>query len=101
MGQVFAFPASAAPGFERAAAAFVDAHTAGPGAWVPGTAKKYRETFAVLTARLRGPVGDHLAALDAEPGRAALKAAFADAFDRLAPATYARHLSAVRSAVRW
>jgi site-specific recombinase XerD len=33
VGQVLAFPpASAAPGFERAAAAFVAAHTGGPGA---------------------------------------------------------------------
>lgn len=101
MGQVLAFPGNAAPGFERAAAAFIDAHTAGPGAWTGGTAKKYRETFAALTLRLRGSVGEHLAALDTEPGRVSLKTAFADAFDHLAPATYARHLSALRSAIRW
>jgi site-specific recombinase XerD len=101
VGQVLAFPGNAAPGFERAAAAFIDAHTAGPGAWTGGTAKKYRETFAALTLRLRGSVGEHLAALDTEPGRVSLKTAFADAFDHLAPATYARHLSALRSAIRW
>ncbi len=101
MGQVLAVPGNAAPGFERAAAAFIDAHTAGPGAWTGGTAKKYRETFAALTLRLRGSAGEHLAALDTEPGRVSLKTAFADAFDHLAPATYARHLLALRSAIRW
>jgi integrase len=102
VGQVLAFPgAGAAPGFESAAAAFVAAHTAGPGAWAAGTAKKYRETFAAIATRLPAPAAESLAALEGEAGCAALSAAFEGAFGTLAPATYARHLSALRSAVRW
>jgi len=105
VGQVLAFPADPdtveAPGFERAAAAFVSAHTAGPGAWAAGTGKKYRETFAALGAKLAGPPVGNLAALETGDGRAALVAAFDAAFGHLAPATYARHVSALRSAVTW
>jgi hypothetical protein len=69
VGQVLAFPpASAAPGFERAAAAFVAAHTGGPGAWAAGTARKYRETFGALGAKLPGSAADGLAALETEAG---------------------------------
>lgn len=39
--------------------------------------------------------------LESDAGRAALSSAFEDAFGVLAPVTYARHLSALRSAVRW
>lgn len=102
MGQVLAFPpASAAPGFERAAAAFVAAHTGGPGAWAAGTARKCRETFGALGAKLPGSAADGLAALETEAGRTALARAFDAAFGELAPATYARHLSALRSAITW
>jgi len=102
VGQVLAFPpGSAAPGFERAAAAFVAAHTAGPGVWAAGTAKKYRETFGALGAKLPGSAAGGLAALETEVGRTALARAFDAAFGELAPATYARHLSALRSAVNW
>ena len=52
-------------------------------------------------AGLLGPPAAGLAALDAEAGRAALAQAFDAAFGELAPATYARHLSALRSAVTW
>ena len=72
-----------------------------PGAWAAGTAKKYRETFAALGAKLPGPAADGLAALETEAGRTALARAFDAAFGELAPATYARHLSALRSAVTW
>jgi integrase len=102
VGQVLAFPpASAAPGFERAAAAFVAAHTGGPGAWAAGTARKCRETFGALGAKLPGSAADGLAALETEAGRTALARAFDAAFGELAPATYARHLSALRSAITW
>jgi hypothetical protein len=102
VGQVLAFPpASAAPGFERAAAAFVAAHTGGPGAWAAGTVRKCRETFGALGAKLPGSAADGLAALETEAGRTALARAFDAAFGELAPATYARHLSALRSAITW
>jgi hypothetical protein len=91
VGQVLAFPpASAAPGFERAAAAFVAAHTGGP-AWAAGTARKCRETFGALSAKLPGSAADSLAALETEAGRTALARAFDAAFGELALATYARH----------
>lgn len=60
-----------------------------------------RTTFSARTAKLIGPPAAGLAALDAEAGRAALAQAFDAAFGELAPATYARHLSALRSAVTW
>ena len=102
MGQVLAFRGAAtAPGFEPAAAAFIAAHTAGPGAWSAGTAKKYRETFAALARVLPEFAADSVRALESEAGRAALAAAFEDAFGALAPATYARHLSALRSGITW
>jgi len=94
-------PAPPAPTLEHGAAAFVAAHTAGPGAWAPGTAKKYRETFTALGLKLHSPTASDLAALDAEAGRAQLKTAFDSAVGHLAPATYARHLSTLRSAVAW
>jgi integrase len=79
-------------------AAFVTAQTAGPSAWSAGTAKKYRETFAALARKLAAvPLG----VLDSEANRTVLTAAFEDAFGALAPATYARHLSVLRSAARW
>jgi site-specific recombinase XerD len=73
-----AFPA---PTFGHAAEAFIIAHAA-PGAWSAGTAVKYRQTLAAL-------------------GASALEAAFTSAFGGLAPATRARHLSALRSALAW
>lgn len=90
-----------APTLEHAVAAFLAAHTTGPGAWSPGTAKKYRETFAALGAQLTGPAAGCVAELDTPAGTAALTAAFDAAFGKLAPATYARHLSALRSALTW
>jgi integrase/recombinase XerD len=90
-----------APTFAHAAEAFVLAHAL-PGAWTPGTAVKYRQTLAALAARLAGTrPGDDLAQLAAAAGADRLAAAFTAAFGGLAPATRARHLAALRSAVTW
>ena len=95
-----AFPA---PTFGHAAEAFVVAHAV-PGAWSAGTAVKYRQTLAALEARLAGSApaaaGD-VAVLGTPAGAGALETAFATAFGGLAPATRARHLSALRSALAW
>lgn len=91
----------AAPTFEYAVAAFVATHTAGPGAWSAGTAKKYRETFAALGARIDPAIAGCVALLDGPAGALALTEAFAAAFGAAAPATYARHLSALGSAITW
>ena len=95
-----AFPA---PTFGHAAEAFVVTHAA-PGAWSAGTAVKYRQTLAALESRLAGSApaaaGD-VAVLGTPAGASALEAAFAAAFGGLAPATRARHLSALRSALAW
>lgn len=54
-----------------------------------------------MTARLAGsPVARSVAALDTAAGAAALDTAFTDAFGALAPATRARHLAGLRSALR-
>jgi integrase len=92
-----------APTFGHAAEAFVVAHAA-PGAWSAGTAVKYRQTLAALGGQLAGTspaaVGD-VAVLGTPPGASALETAFTAAFGGLAPATRARHLSALRSALAW
>ena len=91
-----AFPA---PTFGHAAEAFVVMHAA-PGAWSAGTAVKYRRTLAALESRLAGSApaaaGD-VAVLGTPVGASALEAAFAAALGGLAPATRARHLSALRT----
>jgi integrase/recombinase XerD len=95
-----AFPA---PTFSHAAEAFVIAHAA-PGAWSAGTAVKYRQTLAAIGGQLAetdpSAAGD-IAVLGTPPGASALEAAFTSAFGGLAPATRARHLSALRSALAW
>jgi integrase/recombinase XerD len=110
---LYAFPAARrelpvgepfpAPTFGHAAEAFVIAHAA-PGAWSAGTAVKYRQTLAALGGRLAGiapaAAGD-VAVLGTPAGASALQAAFTSAFGGLAPATRARHLSALRSALAW
>jgi integrase/recombinase XerD len=110
---LYAFPAARrelpvgetfpAPPFGHAAEAFVIAHAA-PGAWSAGTAVKYRQTLAALGGRLAGiapaAAGD-VAVLGTPAGASALQAAFTSAFGGLAPATRARHLSALRSALAW
>ncbi|MEV4161812.1 tyrosine-type recombinase/integrase [Nonomuraea dietziae] len=105
MGEIYrlqaAVTAAVAPTFEQAVTAFLNAHAADPGAWSTGTAKKYRETFAALGNRLDASVAACLAQLDGPDGSAAFATAFGAAFKASAPATYARHLSAVRSAVTW
>src|SRR6266699_1272991 len=96
MGQ--AFPA---PTFGHAAEAF--AHAA-PGAWSAGTAVKYRQTLAALGGQLDGAnqaAASDVAVLGTPAGASALEAAFTAAFGQLAPATRARHLSALRSALAW
>ena len=98
MGQ--AFPA---PTFGHAAEAFAVAHAA-PGAWSAGTAVKYRQTLAALGAQLArtAPAAARdVAVLGTPAGAAALNEAFAAAFGGLAPATRARHLAALRSALAW
>ena len=95
-----AFPA---PTFGHAAEAFVLAHAA-PGAWSAGTAVKYRQTLAALGGQLDGAgqaAASDVAVLGTPAGASALKHAFALAFGQLAPATRARHLSALRSALAW
>jgi hypothetical protein len=85
------------PTFGLAAEAFVVAHEA-PGAWAKGTAVKYRQTLAALDARLAGDApgpGADVAVLGTPAGATVLEAAFAAAFWTLAPATRARHLSAL------
>ena len=98
MGQ--AFPA---PTFGHAAEAFLIAHAA-PGAWSAGTAVKYRQTLAALGGQLDGAgqaAASDVAVLGTPAGASALEAAFTAAFGQLAPATRARHLSALRSALAW
>jgi integrase/recombinase XerD len=98
MGQ--AFPA---PAFGHAAEAFLIAHAA-PGAWSAGTAVKYRQTLAALGGQLDGAgqaAASDVAVLGTPAGASALEAAFTAAFGQLAPATRARHLSALRSALAW
>jgi integrase len=89
--------------FGHAAEAFVIAHAA-PGAWAGGTAVKYRQTLAALGARLAASApraAADIAVLGTPDGARALQSAFTAAFDGLAPATRARHLSALRSAIAW
>ena len=92
-----------APMFGHAAEAFVIAHAA-PGAWSAGTAVKYRQTLAALGGQLAeiapAAAGD-VAVLGTQAGASAMEAAFTRAFGGLAPATRARHLSALRSALAW
>lgn len=90
-------PPVVAPTFSHAAETFLVAHTL-PGAWSPGTAVKYRQTLTALADRL---VGVDLGTLDSPAGAARLAAAFSAAFGGLAPATRARHLSTLRSALAW
>ena len=90
-----------APTFGHAAEAFMVAHAA-PGAWSPGTAVKYRQTLTAINGKLAasGPsAAADVAVLATPDGAAALEAAFTAAFAGLAPATRARHLSALRSAI--
>jgi site-specific recombinase XerC len=95
--------AGTAPGFAHAAGVFLLAHTTAA-AWSPGTGVKYRQTLAILAGQLTAtapPAAAGLAQLDTPAGAAALAAAFTAAFGALAPATRARHLAALRSALAW
>jgi hypothetical protein len=86
-----------APTFGHAAEAFVIAHAA-PGAWAAGTAVKYRQTLAALGGQLAGTApgcAADVTTLGTPAGATALDAAFTAAFGMLAPATRARHLSAL------
>jgi len=69
-----------------------------------GLAPKYRQTLAAIGGQLAetdpSAAGD-IAVLGTPPGASALEAAFTSAFGGLAPATRARHLSALRSALAW
>jgi integrase/recombinase XerD len=90
-----------APTYAHAVEAFLIAHDRA-GAWSAGTAVKYRQSLAILGSRLsEDPTGASVAALDTPAGAAALAAAFTAAFATLAPATRARHLAALRSALGW
>jgi integrase len=76
-------------------------HTA-PAAWSPGTALKYRQTLTAPPghlAAIRAAAAADIAQLDTQSGAEALAAAWAAAFGVLAPATRARHLAALRSAI--
>ena len=93
--------AAAAPTLVHAGEAWLVAHTL-PGAWSPGTSVKYRQTLTALGTRLAGtPAAADVAALDTPAGAADLLHAFTGAFSTLAPATRARHLSSLRSALSW
>jgi len=95
--------AAAAPAFGHAAETFLTAHTMAA-AWSPGTTVKYRQTLGDLAGQLAaldpGTAAD-VARLDTPAGAGALAAAFTAAFGALAPATRARHLAALRSALAW
>jgi len=89
-----------APTYAHAVEAFLIAHDRA-GAWSAGTAVKYRQSLTILGTRLSDdPTGTSVAALDTPEGAADLAAAFT-AFATLAPATRARHLAALRSALGW
>lgn len=107
MGELIALRRPAAtPSLAAAIAAFLDAH-AHAGAWSAGTGVKYRQTLDGLTRPIRGRAGTRLdpgtplTELDTPAGAAQLKAAFDAAYGSLAPATRARHLATVRSAITW
>jgi len=90
-----------APTYAHAVEAFLIAHDRA-GAWSAGTAVKYRQSLAILGTRLSdGPTGASVAALDTPAGAGTLEVAFTAAFATLAPATRARHLAALRSALGW
>jgi integrase/recombinase XerD len=92
-----------APTFSQAAETFLIAHIT-PGAWSTGTAVKYRQTLTILAARLAElapTTAANVAELGTAAGARALAEAFTGAFGALAPATRARHLSTVRSALAW
>jgi len=90
-----------APTYAHAVEAFLIAHDR-TGAWSAGTAVKYRQSLAILETRLTdGPTGASVAALDTPAGAGTLEVAFTAAFATLAPATRARHLAALRSALGW
>jgi integrase/recombinase XerD len=92
-----------APTFAHAAEAFLAAHTAGA-AWSPGTAVKYRQTLTALAAQIAAlapAAAADIAGLGTPAGARALDEAFTRAFAALAPATRARHLAALRSALAW
>jgi site-specific recombinase XerD len=91
---------SPAPTFGHAAEAFIVAHAA-PGAWSAGTAVKYRQTLTAVSGQLAKAAALDIGALATPAGASALQAAFTAAFGALAPATRARHLAALRSAVTW
>jgi len=90
-----------APTYAHAVEAFLIAHDRA-GAWSAGTAVKYRQSLTILGTRLaEGPTGASVAALDTPEGAGTLEVAFTAAFATLAPATRARHLAALRSALGW
>ena len=92
-----------APTFSHAAETFLIAHIAAA-AWSTGTAVKYRQTLTILAARLAElapATAANVAELGTDAGTRALAEAFTAAFGALAPATRARHLSTVRSALTW
>ncbi len=90
-----------APTYAHAVEAFLIAHDRAR-AWSAGTAVKYRQSLTILGTRLaQGPTGASIAALDTPAGAGTLEVAFIAAFATLAPATRARHLAALRSALGW
>ena len=104
MGEIVSISgAYPAPTFSHAAETFLIAHIA-PAAWSTGTAVKYRQTLTILAARLTElapATAANVAELGTAAGAHALAEAFTAVFGALAPATRARHLSTVRSALTW
>ncbi len=90
-----------APTYAHAVEAFLIAHDRA-GAWSAGTAVKYRQSLSILGTRLSdGSTDASVAALNTPDGAAVLEVVFTAAFATLAPATRARHLAALQSALRW
>ncbi len=91
------------PTLAHAVEAFLAAHDRA-GAWAAGTVVKYRQTLTGLMTRLGTTPAGHpvlrsVAVLDTPAGAASLDTAFTAAYGTLAPATRARHLAALRSAL--
>jgi integrase len=102
VAQIRADNYAAAPTWAHAVEAFLATHSRAQ-AWSPGTVVKYRQTLTGLAvAGMTGsPVCRTVAALGTPAGAASLQAAFTGAYGALAPATRARHLAALRSALAW
>jgi hypothetical protein len=103
MGEIVSISgAYPAPAFSHAADVPHRAHR--PGCLVTGDRGEVPADLTILTARLAElapATAANVAELGTDAGARALTEAFTAAFGALAPATRARHLSALRSALAW